>query len=126
MLEGELTPSVVAQTVGCSRWTCYAVLRAYQAGGWEALEGGVRGRPALVLTVEQRQRIVAWRRETEIGAVRMERLMKEGTTKWPADWPVVSHQRIQALFAEAGLTRDVKPRGKKPTYVRFEREHSNS
>lgn len=126
MLEGELTPGVIAQTMGCSRWTCYAVLRAFQTGGWEALEDGVRGRPAVVLTVEQRQRVVAWRRETEIGAVRMERLMKEGNPNWPADWPVVSHQRIQALFTEAGLKRDVKPRGKKPKYVRFEREHSNS
>jgi putative transposase len=126
LLKGELTAGVVSETMGVSRQTCYELLRRYRLSGWESLEDGVVGRPSQVLTATMRRRVVEWRRELGIGAVRMGRLMVSGDAHWPADWPALSHQRIQALFNEAGLKRDGKPRGKKPKYVRFERDHSNS
>lgn len=52
--------------------------------------------------------------------------MREGIPQWPPDWPVPTHHRINDVFREAGLIREGLKRGKKPSYIRFERDHSNS
>lgn len=83
------------------------------------MEGRRAGRKRAVLSVGQRIQWVAWRRATGYGAPRMERLMREGTPWWPGGWPVIAHNRINDVFREAGLLREGKTRGKKPTYVRF-------
>jgi len=126
MLEAEWSVGRIAAAQDVSTRTCYNLWDAFRHGGWQAMDDRPRGRPGQRLDAEQRSIIVRWRKETGIGAQRMEALMHLGDPHWPRDWPVVPHNKINALFEEAGLIREGRKRGTRPTYIRFERDHSNS
>jgi transposase InsO family protein len=73
LIEAGMSPCVAAARGGASRATGYRLWRRYQAGGWVALQDrpSTPRRQPRRLSVELEQRILAARRQTSYGPVRL-------------------------------------------------------
>jgi len=72
-IEQGASPPLAAASGGCSRATAYRLWKRYRAGGWSALQDrpSTPRRQPRRLSVEAEERIVATRRRTAYGPVRL-------------------------------------------------------
>jgi transposase len=76
-IEAGMSPPLAAASGGCSRATAYRLWRRYREGGWAALQDrpSTPGHQPRRLPAEVEERIVATRRRTAFGPVRLASLV---------------------------------------------------
>ena len=112
---GKLNDSQIAMSQGISRRYVQKIWSTYKL---EGLTEKQLGRPEEQLPSDIRQRVIGLR-EKGHGIRRIEGLLK-------LDGLNVSHNKIHKLLARLGMVTHEPKKGRRKSYIRWERLHSNS
>lgn len=113
-----LSTKSIADAQDISRRTVERIWKSYQENGASALSQKQIGRQEIELPFAVKQQIIDLRKEGH-GIRRIEGLLKLRDMH-------VSHNKIHKLFKRMNLVVPEPKKGKRKSYVRWERKHSNS
>lgn len=113
-----LSTKSIADAQGVTRRSVERIWKSYQENGAAALSSKQIGRQEIELPFAVKQQIIDLRKEGH-GIHRIEGLLKLRNLH-------VSHNKIHKLFKRMNLVVPEPKKGKRKSYVRWERKHSNS
>lgn len=116
---GKLTDLEIASVQKVSRMTVHRLWVKYKTGGEAALENERLGRPEQEISVDVRELVLKTKKETGFGVRRIEGVLGLKGVRIP-------HNKIHEILSEAGLVEHNPKKGKRYSYIRWERKHSNS
>lgn len=116
---GVLSVKDIASAQKVSRRTVERLWKSYIENGSSALEDRPKGRPKQEVPKQVRDLVVKTKKETGFGVRRIEGILGLKGVHIP-------HNRIHEVLSKAGLVEHNSKKGRRYSYVRWERKHSNS
>lgn len=108
----------VAKAQSISRQAVYDVKNSFNKIGLDGIKDKEVGRPEEEIGKETKQRVITFRKQGH-GIRRIEGLLRiEGV--------IVSHNKIHRLLTKIGMVTPEPKKGRRKSYIRWERKHSNS
>jgi len=117
--KGVLTTKDIASAQKVSSRTVERVVKAYREDGLSALEGKQLGRPKQPIPINIQKLVLKTKKQTGFGIRRIEGTLDLKGVHIP-------HNKIHSVLSESGLVEHNPKKGRRYSYVRWERKHSNS
>lgn len=116
---GGLSVSEIASVQGVSRRTVERIWKAYLIKGEQGIIPREVGRPKQPIPNHIKELVINTKKETGFGVRKIEGILDLRGIHVP-------HNKIHEILSKAGLIEHNPKKGKRYSYIRWERKHSNS